>query len=54
MYCNELKLSGVLEEFSITSRFLGSKMQKSNFEEKKRFECSFFLSNSSTGDCKPA
>ena len=42
MYCNELKLSGVLEEFSITSRFLGSKMQKSNFEENKRFECSFY------------
>ena len=42
MYCNELTLSGVLEEFSITSRFLGSKMQKSNFEDKKRFECSFY------------
>ena len=42
MYCNEPKLSGVLEEFSITSRFLGSKMQKSNFEENKRFECSFY------------
>ena len=42
MYCNELKLSGVLEEFSISSRFLGSKMQKSNFEENKRFECSFY------------
>ena len=42
MYCNELKLSGVLEELSITSRFLGSKMQKSNFEENKRFECSFY------------
>ena len=42
MYCNELKLSGVLEEFSITSRFLPSKMQKSIFEENKRFECSFY------------
>ena len=42
MHCNGLKLSGVLEEFSITSRFLGSKMQKSTFEENKRFECSFY------------
>ena len=42
MYCNDLKLSGVLEEFSITSRFLGSKVQKQIFEENKRFECSFF------------
>ena len=42
MYCNELKLSGVFEEFSVTSRFLGSKMQKSNFVENKRFECSFY------------
>ena len=41
MHCNGLKLSGVLEEFSITSQFLGSKMQKSIFEENKRFECSF-------------
>ena len=30
MYCIELKLSGVLEEFSITS-----------LQENKRFECSF-------------
>ena len=42
MYCNELKLSGVLEEFSITSRFLGKKMQKIFFEENKRFEYSFY------------
>ena len=42
MHCNELKLSGVLEEFSITSQFLGSKMQKNFFEENKRFECSFY------------
>ena len=42
MCCNELTLSGVLEDFSITSRFLGSKMQKSFFEENKRFECSFY------------
>ena len=38
MYCNELKLRGVLEEFSIDSRFLGSKI----FEENKRFEYSFY------------
>ena len=41
-FCSTIKLSGVLEEFSITSRFLGSKMEKSNFEENKRFECSFY------------
>ena len=40
MYCNELKLSGVLEEFSITSQFLGSKSKI--YEENKRFECSFY------------
>ena len=28
VHCNGLKLSGALEEFSITSQFLGSKMQK--------------------------
>ena len=43
MYCNELTLSGVLEEFSITSRFLGSKRKSQIFEENKRFECSFYL-----------
>ena len=42
MHCNGLKLRGILEEFSITSRFLGSKMQKLLFEEKKHFECSFY------------
>ena len=42
MHCNGLKLSGVLEEFSITSKFLGSKMQKQLFEENKHFECSFY------------
>ena len=42
MHCHGLKLSGVLEEFSITSRFFGSKMQKLLFEENKRFECSFY------------
>ena len=34
MHCNGLKLSGVLEEFSITSLFLGSKMQKTDFLKK--------------------
>ena len=43
MHCNGLKLSGVLEEFSITSQFLGSKMPKNQlFEENKRLECSFY------------
>ena len=42
MQCDELKLSGVLEEFSITSRFLGSKCKSQLFEENKRFECSFY------------
>ena len=42
MYCNGLKLSGVLEEFSITSRFLGSKCKNQLFVENKRFECSFY------------
>ena len=41
MYFNGLKLSGDLEEFSITLQFLGKKMQKSTFEENKRFDCSF-------------
>ena len=34
VHSNGLKLSGVLEEFSITSRFLGSKMLKNNFLKK--------------------
>ena len=43
MHCNGLKLRGVFEEFSTTSRFLGSKMQKNQlFEENMRFECSFY------------
>ena len=42
MHCNGLKLRGVLEDFSITSRFLDSKMQKSTFEENKRFEYNFY------------
>ena len=38
MHSNGLNLSGALEEFSITSQFLGSKMQKNQlFEENKRF-----------------
>ena len=42
MHFNGLKLSGALEEFSITSRFLGSKMQKSIFEENTRLIAFFF------------
>ena len=42
MYCNELTLSGVLEEFFITSRFLGSKCKIQIFEENKRFECNSY------------
>ena len=42
MNCNGLKLSGVLEEFSITSRFLVSKMKNYFFEENKRFDCNFY------------
>ena len=53
VHCNGLKLRGVLEEFSITSHFLGLKMQKINFL-KKTSVLSAVLSNSSTGDCKPA
>ena len=43
MHFNGLKLSGALEEFSITSQFLGSKMQKIIFfQENKRFEGKFY------------
>ena len=42
MHCNGLKLSGVLKELPITSRFLGSKIKNPFFEENKRFECSFY------------
>ena len=42
MHCNGLKLNGVLKDFSITSRFLGSKMQNQLFEESERYECSFY------------
>ena len=34
MHINGLKLSGALEEFSITLGFLGSKIQKINFLKK--------------------
>ena len=51
MHYNGLMLSGVLEEFSITSRFLGLKCKYQLFEENKRLRA-VFLSNSSTGDCK--
>ena len=43
MYFNGLKLSGALEEFSITSQFLGSKMQKSNFLNKIRVWVQIFF-----------
>ena len=36
MHFNGLKLSGALKEFSITSQFLGSKMQKIKFLKKIR------------------
>ena len=42
MHFNGLKLSRALEEFSITSQFLGSNMQKSTFYEIKRFGSSFY------------
>ena len=42
MHFNGLKLSGALEEFSITLRFLGSEMQKSIFEENTRLIAFFF------------
>ena len=53
MQFNGLKLSGALEEFSITLQFLGSKIQKKN-EENKGFDRSFLrievlmISNPST------
>ena len=44
MEFNGLKLSSVLEEFSITLQFLGSKMQKEKeIKENKGFGCSLFL-----------
>ena len=53
MHCNGLKFGGVLEELSITSLFLGKKNSKIDFL-KKISVLSAVLSNSSTGDCKPA
>ena len=52
MHFNGLKLSGALEQFSITLQFLAAKMQKNQiFEEIMGFECSFFrFSNGSSGD----
>ena len=41
MQFNGLRLSGALEEFSITLQFLGSKMNKKKNEENNGFECSF-------------
>ena len=38
MHSNRLKLSGALEEFSITTQFLCSKYKNQLFEESKRFE----------------
>ena len=44
MHFNGLKINSALEEFSITSRFLGSKMIKLTFFlENKCFDCSFCL-----------
>ena len=42
MHFNGLRLGGALEEFMITSQFLGLKMQNQFFEEIKRFESSFY------------
>ena len=41
MHFNGIELSGALEEFSITSRFGGSKCKNISFEENKRVECIF-------------
>ena len=51
MHCNGQKLSGVLEEFSITSGFLGSKDAKINFLKKISVLSAVFI-ELSTGDCK--
>ena len=42
MHFNGLKLSGDLEEFSITSQFWGSKMQNSNFKKIRGLSAVFF------------
>ena len=44
MHFNELQLSGALEEFSVCSLFLVSKMQKNHFfKEEKRLVQFFFI-----------
>ena len=43
MYFSEPNLSGILEKFSFTSKFLDSKMQKSAFLKKKKFLVRFFI-----------
>ena len=43
VHFNELKLSDALEEFSITSRFLCSKKQKSTFFKKISVLSAFFI-----------
>ena len=42
MYCNELKLSGVLEELVSLHDFWVQKCKNQIFEQNKRFECSFY------------
>ena len=42
MHFNGLKLSGALEEFSISSQFLGSKMQKYFFKKIRGLSAVFF------------
>ena len=42
MHFNGLKFSGVLEEFSISLRFLVQKCKNQLFEENKRFERCFY------------
>ena len=41
VHFNGLKLSGALEEFSITSQFWVQKCKNQLFEENKHFDCSF-------------
>ena len=43
MHFNGLTLSGALEELSITSQFLGSKMQKIKFWKKIKVLSAFFF-----------
>ena len=42
MHFNGLKLGGALEEFALSSQFLGQKCKNQSFEVIKRFESSFF------------